>query len=278
MRGRLKRLSPRPEDVEAALVLLFQDYFGGKLNPSLLESLYACTEKGLPVRHANLAICMEVASGRYAEALRWRDRCHEAALKGEEELLLRINEAEAMANLGRIDEALSRIDREPTHSLTIAGAAAHRAWCAALLGRPEQGAAELSKASAGQLGLPFRSEWHLAEAAVFVAARRWLEADHALKKAKLFAMRASTKRNVHFSRGLLLAAQERHLEALTHFEQGAKAKYVGQGGDALLAWGDCLAALSRNADARRAWALCAERDPQAPAAATARSRLALRQG
>lgn len=271
-RTRFDGLKPLPADVPVGLWRLYRQYLDGHLNVPLLEALRGQAQKGLDLNFINIAICLEVASGRYEQALKWRE-LWTGGKPDETELLVRINEAEALANLGRLEDSLAWIDREGAEALTRAGIAAHRAWCLASLGRPDEGTAVLSKAKPSDLGHDYQSEWYLSAAAIEVAARRWEGAADALGSAERCAKRASTKRNISFGRGRLLAAQGLHLEALPHFEQGASAVYVGQGGDALLAWGDSLRALVRDDDARRAWELCIERDPQAPAAATARTRV-----
>lgn len=273
LKARLRRLTPTAADVPSAMRLLFDEYAKGRMNPAAMYALRGCAVRGLGLSTVNVAVCLDVAAGRYVEALSWRELCEAADLKGEKELLLRINEAEAMANLGRVEESIAWLNREPQKSLTIAGVACHRAWCLATLGRVDEARTELAKTTPCQLGLMFRNEWHLTAAAIAIASHQWADAEKALVKARRAAMRASTKRNVDYGRGLLLSAQGRHQEALPHFQQGAAAEYLGQGGQALLAWGDSLAALGRNAEARHAWGLCLERDPQAPAAQAARSRL-----
>ena len=264
---------PVEADVGPGVTFVFDEYVAGRLNPALLEALRASALNGIGARTALMAVCVEVAAGRYEEALLWRPLCSEPDDGRESELILRINEAEAMANLGQVEEALQWVSAQARLPFTIAGTAAHLAWCLALLNRPEDAALALKEGNASDLNYQFRSEWHLAEAAVALSARRWDEAEHALLKAEHDAHRASTRRNVHFSRGLLLAAQGRHQEALPHFEKGAGSVYVGQGGDALLTWGDSLKMLGREEEARSAWRLCSSRDPQAPAAARALARL-----
>jgi tetratricopeptide (TPR) repeat protein len=275
LKSRLRRLVPRPDDVPWALSYLCAEYLQGRINPEALAALRACASPGmLLLWNVNEAVCMEIAAGRYVEALTWRAVCPPARLRGEGELLLRINEAEAMANLGRIEESLAWINRSATApGLTSAGSAAHRAWCLAMLKRPAEAEQALSEDTPENLPEPYRSEWYLSKAAAAIAGRKWEDASAALADADELASRASSVRNVHFTRGLLFAAQGLPQEALPHFEAGAKHPYAGQGGDALLSWGETLALLGRQDDARQAWSLCVERDSQSPAAAVARTRL-----
>ena len=50
-------------------------------------------------------------------------------------------------------------------------------------------------------------------------------------------------------------------------------RYRYQGGEGLLLWGDALARLGRLDEARAAWALVGERDPESESAVTATARL-----
>jgi tetratricopeptide (TPR) repeat protein len=273
MRLRLEKLEPRAGDVARAIDFLYQQYVAGLTNAEQLSALRSVTTD-VSFWTANKAVCIEVAAGRYTEALSWRELCPDAPAVRDMELLLRVNEAEAMVNLGRVEESLAWIAHEPALDFVRAGMGCHRAWCFTILNRLDDAAASLAQTPAGDLGEQYESEWHLTAAALATSAADWSKAEAALKEAASLAVRASTKRNIDFARGMLLAAQSRHHDSLVHFERGASAQYTGQGGAALLAWGDSLKAVGREEEARRAWLLCAQRDPQSPAAARAQSRLA----
>lgn len=64
----------------------------------------------LPTALLNTCIALDTATGRYAEALEWRRRCGVQVARPQDWLALRINEAEALANLGRLEEALVHPD------------------------------------------------------------------------------------------------------------------------------------------------------------------------
>ena len=125
----------------------------------------------------------------------------------------------------------------------------------------------------GLVPAEYRAEFHYAGAFVALAEGALPRAEEAVHAGLKVARRASTERN-----GLFLLAQlaERagHVEeALRLYASGAAHRFKGQGGDALLAWGDLLAQGRDDAQARRAWALAVARDPESPAAVIARQRL-----
>jgi tetratricopeptide (TPR) repeat protein len=257
---------------------LFAAYHRGELDPRQLDAVARREPprffRGLAM---NLFICLDVAAGRYQQALEWRARWKWSRRRlGYEDEVIRINEAEALACLGRGEEALAhapaRIAGAP--AFVEGGLAAGRAWILAELGRVDEARAELSAHAAAAHALQhFEAEWHLSRFAVEFAARAYDAAAEALDDAERVARRESSKRNVHFLRGRLAYARGALEEAVQHFERGAQSVYQWQGGAALLDWGDALARLGREGEARAAWARCVERDGQAPAAVAARARL-----
>ncbi len=257
-----------------AAAVLYHDYSVGRVDPQRLESLFDRARAATLSHHCvNQLVCIDIAAGRYAEALRWRAHLVDAAAHPEMELLIRVNEAEALACLGRLGEALAWVDRDSSWEWLRAGSAGCRAWVLSLLGEVAQARAALAGTSAGQLPVPYRAEWHLSEAAVAMAAGEWSAAEGALNEAQALAVRESTRRNVHFMRGQVRLKEGRVAEALEAFSEGERSVYPWQGGDARLAWGDALMAAGRSEEARAVWARCIECDPQSPAAAMARERL-----
>ncbi|MFT3711189.1 MAG: tetratricopeptide repeat protein [Archangium sp.] len=268
----------RATAMEVATVL-WREYFRGVVEPELLHRATKLPPprffRGLVI---NQLINLDVAAGRYREALEWRGRWNWKKRRfGFDDDVLRLNEAEALACLGRLDEALSWAPADASrsgYSLLIAGLAAHRAWVLAELGRVDEARRELTAWApwAGALAV-YEAEWHLSSFAVELAAKNFDAAEAALVSAERIAQRESSKRNVHFSRGRLFCARGAFAEALPHFERGAASAYRWQGGAALLDWGDALQQLGRVGEAREAWQRCVERDGQSPHAATARDRL-----
>lgn len=79
-------------------VFLMAQYRAGLLHPEALEAAKQLSPPWFDplVLALNKFVCVDVASGRYREALEWR--AHWAAkLAGDNDALLRINEAEALA-------------------------------------------------------------------------------------------------------------------------------------------------------------------------------------
>ena len=88
------------------------------------------------------------------------------------------------------------------------------------------------------------------------------------------AVRVSSRRNALAISGRVAAAMHDWTEAERMFRAAALHPYRGQGGDALLLWGDVLSRLGRLDEARRAYALAVERDPQSESAQLAQARSA----
>jgi hypothetical protein len=78
--------------------VLWCDYLCGEVNPKLLERTRSLRPGLFGGEVLNRLVCLEVAAGRYRQALEWRSRWHWA--KGDSSFLaslLLINEAEALA-------------------------------------------------------------------------------------------------------------------------------------------------------------------------------------
>ncbi|MFZ5439182.1 MAG: tetratricopeptide repeat protein [Myxococcota bacterium] len=257
--------------VDDILHVLWNEYVQGHVEPEWLARL----PKGKPgLNGQNQLVCLEVAAGRYQEALAWRDR--KPGVIAEHERLITLNLAEALACLGRLEEslALTSFGAEVQTDFLKAGLAAHRAWVLAELGRFAEARAELTAMEGKQRLLgPFEAEWYFSSFAVALAAKDWALAERELERAARVAVRGSTKRNLHFLRGRLDFARGDLEAACRHFEAGAAHAYRWQGGPSLLEWGEALERLGRVSEARTAWQWCVERDPQSPAAKMARVRL-----
>jgi tetratricopeptide (TPR) repeat protein len=257
---------------------LSRSYERGLVEPESLARAASLSRPWFFVGSAlNTFVCLDVATGRYREALEWRTRwAWKKRRLGFEDEVIRVNEAEALACLGRLEESLAWAPQDASRSgfqMLIAGLAAHRAWVLAELGRIDDARKEVAQWGPWSPALgPYESEWHLSRFAVEFAAHAWDAASEALDAAERIAQRESSKRNVHFFRGRLAFAKGELEQALKHFERGAASPYRWQGGPALLDWGDALQKLGRVEEAREVWKRCVERDPQSPAAALAQKR------
>ena len=245
--------------------VLWNEYGAGRVRPDFLARLPTAGKLG--PNAVQQVVCLDIAAGRYVEALRWQTqpRRHVA----ENERLLLLNLAEARACLGQLDEALSMTEfaEKVQTDFLRAGLASHRAWVLSELGRPAEAREQLerTKRQRGLLG-PFEAEWHFSAFAVAFAERNWVVAEAALDDAERVAVRGTTKRNLHFLRGRLAFARGELERALGHFEEGGRHVYRCQGGPALLDWGRALQQLGRIDEARTIWERCRAEDPQSPAA------------
>jgi tetratricopeptide (TPR) repeat protein len=261
---------------EVALVL-YRQYLHGQIHPAELERAQRLSAPRPEVLYTSLnyLICVEVAAGRYREALEWRARWPGESPDAHTAALVRINEAEALACLGRWEESLAMVEFESTNDFIRTGAAAHRAWVLAELGRIGAARAALRepRVSAGWLPPEYRAEFHFAGYAIAFAARALTEATVALDAAQSAILRESSRRNLDFYRGRIAFAQGDAAAAIAHFERGGQSRYRCQGGASLLEWGDALAQLGRGPEAGDKWQRCLSEDPQSPAARLAEGRL-----
>lgn len=262
---------------EVAFFLMAQ-YRKGLLHPPALEAAKQLSRPLLdPFANAlNTFVCLDVAAGRYREALEWRGRWA-AKLSGETDALTRINEAEALACLGMLEESLALVEPlSPKMDWIRAARAAHRAWVLAELGRVEDAQAQLAAPEFGRADsfpAEYVAELWFSRFAVALAGRDFEAAGAALIEAQRFVVRESSRRNLHFFRGRLALAQGKPADAVDAFTRGGESVYRGQGGASLVDWGVALMQLGRREEAREKWQRCLVEDPQSPAATTARERL-----
>jgi len=248
-------------------------YYEGKLDEASrvldMITVFEDPSEVLAAHIVNLLICVDVAMGRYLRAL---DRRKQWSLNGDH-ALIRINEAEALANLGRWDESLEHLKGllESTE-LAISGSALHNAWVLSMQNCPASARAMFAFAHEQDLPIDFRSEYHYAEAFVLFSEGDYAGAGRATQRGQALAIRASSQRNALFLLGRIALQEGRLEEALEHFEAGAQHVFRGQGGDGLLAWGDTLASLGRHEQAIEAWKLVSVRDPESYAANIAHER------
>ncbi len=228
---------------------------------------------------ANTAINTFINAGLYEEALeverRW-ERPESPEAPDPEEGLAQLNLAEALYNLGDWEAASARLQRleavaeqQPLlkHALLM-----QRAWIHANTGRGAEALALLEQVDRQSLPRVYWSEVAFTHAATLLAVGRYDEAEREARAGLECARRASSTRNGWFLLGRIALAAGRLDEALRHFEAGATHPYKGQGGRALLEWGDCLERLGQGSRAREVWRMVLERDPRSEAAREASSR------
>ncbi|QRK04544.1 hypothetical protein JQX13_30345 [Archangium violaceum] len=233
---------------------------------------------------ANCAINIFINAGLYLEALDiergWQGPSNPPDPSAAREwALVRFNLVEAVYNLGSWEAASARL----SNLEEVARGDAflwnffpiQRAWILAHTGRGEDALSALAQVDWRRLPRLYRSEAHFALAASLLAVHRYEEARREARTGLKHARRVSSTRNGLFLLGRITLAAGHPEEALRFFEAGATHPYQGQGGDGLLAWGDCLARLGRHDEAREAWRLVLTRDKQSGAASRAASRLGL---
>ncbi|HEX5746873.1 MAG TPA: tetratricopeptide repeat protein [Archangium sp.] len=233
---------------------------------------------------ANTAINTFINAGLYQEALeverRWEPQevdDPEAQGADEEEALARFNLCEALYNLGEWEAARERlraVEESPAGEPLLRHAILmQRAWIQAHTGKGAEALETLERLNREDIPRVYWSEVAFTRAAALLALGRYDEAGNEVRAGLKLARRVASTRNGLFMLGHIALAAGRLEEAARHFEAGAAHPYQGQGGGALLAWGDCLEKLGRGERAREAWRRVLERDPQSAAAREAASRL-----
>jgi tetratricopeptide (TPR) repeat protein len=228
----------------------------------------------------NQCINIFINAGRYERALEVESSCPAPSSRYEHDLvaLLQVNLAEAEYNLGRWEQAaarLSRLDLGATHMrISSAGARQQTAWILAHLGRATDARVAIGKVPPRDLPRIFHAEYHFTLAWVALAERDTAAALACAEEGLALARRAGSHRNGLYLRARILSEQGDADAALADFARAAALPYRGQGGDGLLAWGDLLRSLGREDEARRAYALARERDPESESAREAGERLA----
>jgi tetratricopeptide (TPR) repeat protein len=192
-------------------------------------------------------------------------------------VMLRANLAEALYNLGRWDEALeymadldSMAARRP---FTAAILAMQRSWILSHRGQGAEALGALGGTDVTAFAPPWRSEWHYARCAALLACGRIADSRVEAQAGLAVALRAASTRNGWFLLGHVAELDGALEPACELFQRGADHAYRRQGGASLLAWGDILVKRGRLDEARTAWALASERDPESEAAGRARERL-----
>lgn len=119
----------------------------------------------------------------------------------------------------------------------------------------------------------YRAEPHYCRAVALMAQGKLDAAERAVREGQSGAKRTSSERNGLFLLARIAARRERWSEAEALCRQASTHRWRYQGGEGLLLRGDALAQLGRADEARAAWTLVGERDPESESAVTAAARL-----
>jgi tetratricopeptide (TPR) repeat protein len=249
---------------------LIDEYRRGRCHPEMLGLWPA--EVRLSAVLVNWLVNIDVASGCYARAQTWRARA--SSLPPTLDEVVRLNEAEALANQGQVEASLAHVEHLPCLMPMMHSArAGHRAWSLAQQSDAAGARAALVEGREEDLPEDYRAEWSFSTFVVCLAEGALPAAAQALKTARARARRETTRRNLLFLEARLAEREGDDARAAGLYAQGAAHPYRFQGGEALLAWGDCLTRLGRRDEARAAWELCRARDPESWAAPVAAARL-----
>lgn len=224
----------------------------------------------------NAAVDARVARGDYRGALELPRLFAPRDADTASALLVQINLAEAEYNLGRWTDAWDRLrGLDPLAAafpIARAGLSQQRAWIAAHAGRAEEALHHWRRADPVDLPRRYLAEHFFTGAVAQIAAGDLAGADRCARAGGRVAVRVSSRRNALAICGRVAVAMREWAEAERFFRAAALHPYRGQGGDALLCWGDVLCRLSRLDEARRAYGLAIDRDPQSESAHLARAR------
>jgi tetratricopeptide (TPR) repeat protein len=226
----------------------------------------------------NTAIDGLIAMGRYRAALAMARGWQTRGADTESELLVQINLAEAEYNLGDWSAAWERLrGLDPLAAafpIARAGLSQQRAWIAAHTDHPEEALHHWQRAELRDLPRRYHAEHWFTGAVALAAAGDLDGALRCAARGSGAAVRPSSRRNALIIQARIAAAEGDWPRAEPLCRAAAGHPYRGQGADGLLLWGDALVRLGRLDDARRAFALATERDPESVHAHTARERLA----
>lgn len=244
----------------------------GKLAEAAALAKARIAEEHLPAWSRNTAIDILISAGEYKAALSAEpspytpSNAHEALSL----TLIQINLAEAEYNLGRWEDAETRLrDLDlacQPFPMTRAGLLQQRAWIAAHRGRSAEALELCTSVKPTWLPAAFRAEYHFTRAVAYLAAGRVGDADAALREGERAARRLSSKRNALLLRARIASARGDWLSTKRFCQEAANHPFRGQGGDGYLLWGQALMILGDSAQSEVVFRLLSERDPESEAA------------
>jgi tetratricopeptide (TPR) repeat protein len=259
--------------------------FQSDVSPSRAHDLYVRGEgeRLLEVLDASPLgefVALSTALGRYAQALasvhenapQVLDPRHE--LTEWHEVLLRINVAETLSELGRFDDALALVSASAPDAFLETGRRMTAAWVLTLMGRGDEALRLFRDVVALDVGPQYAAEVHLARAFVELSLGQLDAAGSTLLDARSATARASTARNLLTLEAELAWRRKDTAGALRLFERAAAHHWRWQGGEGLHRQGLLLRELGREPEARAAWQRCLAQDPESLAAKAARVLLA----
>lgn len=233
----------------------------------------------LSLADTNSRIALNVALGRYGEALRVAQERDARALDPAcdppaESWLHRINACEGLVELGRATEAMELLKWVPPRiGLLRSGRAVGLAWTLTCVGEHEEALTRLDSANPKDLGRDYCAEAFLTRALILLNLHRLDDARKALDECRRLTVRASTERNVLLLEARWQVMSGRIDEGLKTFAAARDHRWKCQGGSSLLALGDALRDAGRMEEARTCWSLAIERDAESTWAAQAKERL-----
>lgn len=246
------------------------------------QTLAEASREACPWALVNAATDSLVTAGLYQEALRvpdaWSEDARERGRKQDSFslALTRINQAEALHNLGSNERALEALQAVESlakdYPMALHGLRCLRAWILVHLGRLTEARAEAARVNVG--GVPtYRAEVSYTWAAI---ERESGNLDEALKHAEAglrAAWRAPSYRNGLFMVAGIAALAGEPDRAHALFKEAVHMVYRRQGGDGLLRFAAFLDGRGDHEGAIRARRLAVERDPESVFAQRAREAL-----
>jgi tetratricopeptide (TPR) repeat protein len=227
---------------------------------------------GMRWHFANVAIDIFVNAGLYSEALRVEDEWPRSLIevarrKGRVDFAVaRINRAEALANLGRTDDALATLDsvQEDAAKSTFANAGwwCLRAWVLIQVGKLEDARRALREVNSAAIGHLYAAEVLYTAAALERSAGNLQAAFEHANHGLDLAVRASSVRNGLFMVADIAGRLGDAGLAAAKFREAMDHPYKAQSADGLMRWAELLLRLGARDEAARIRGLAVLQDPE----------------
>lgn len=273
--ARVRGLGTAPQQVTAALLearALTDEGLTARAIETAREMLAFFPTSECPWPFVNQAVVSLVNAGLYTEALGVAQRWPECVRSRDGEVdpascaITRINEAEALHNLGRVDEALRALDAvqclAACDPVAASGLTCLRAWILVSAGRVDAARSVLDGADLAALSPVHDAEVAYTWAALERDAGDLATAMRHAERGLAAARTASSERNGLFMVAGIAALQGDESRARDLFERAVNHAYRAQAGDGLSRYARFLEGLGDRGGADRARAMIAERDPE----------------